>query len=95
MQGGWVYILTDKPNGTLHIGVTNDLSRGVEERRTGAVPGFASRYGLKRLVYAERHDDLVCDKRDHDGSNSGGRRADAGSNDRRRRPDRLFPAVFP
>jgi putative endonuclease len=58
MRGGWVYILTDKPNGTLYIGVTNDLSRRVEEHKTDAVPGFTSRYGLKRLVYAERHDDI-------------------------------------
>jgi hypothetical protein len=56
MRGGWVYILTNKPNGTLYIGVTNDLPRRIHEHRTGAVSGFTKRYDLKLLVYAERHD---------------------------------------
>ena len=58
MRGGWVYILPNKPNGTLYIGVTNDLPRRIYEHRTGAVPGFTKRHGLARLVYAEHHDDI-------------------------------------
>jgi putative endonuclease len=58
MRGGWLYIMTNKPNGTLYVGVTNDLSRRVFEHRQGLVGGFTKRYGLKRLVYFERHDDI-------------------------------------
>jgi putative endonuclease len=58
MQGGWVYMMSDRQNGTLYIGVTSDLARRVFEHRSGAVPGFTKRYGLKRLVWAERHDDI-------------------------------------
>jgi photosystem II stability/assembly factor-like uncharacterized protein len=45
-----VYMMTDRPNGTLYTGVTSDLARRAWEHRTGAVPGFTKRYGLKRLV---------------------------------------------
>ena len=51
----WLYImanLANRPNGTIYVGVTNDLARRAWEHRTGAVPGFTKRYGLKRLVYA-------------------------------------------
>ena len=57
-QGGWVYILSNKPNGVLYTGVTNDLARRVGEHRSGAIDGFSRRYGLKRLVFAEQHDDI-------------------------------------
>jgi putative endonuclease len=53
-----VYILTNRPNGTLYIGVTSDLARRIWEHRTYAAHGFTRRYGLKRLVYVERHDDI-------------------------------------
>ena len=58
MVGGWVYIMTDKPNGTLYVGVTSDLPHRVHEHREGLIAGFTKRYGLKRLVYAERHDSI-------------------------------------
>jgi putative endonuclease len=58
MAGGWVYIMTNKRNGTLYIGVTNDLARRVHEHREGVAGGFTKRYGLTRLVYAERHGDI-------------------------------------
>ena len=58
MPGGWVYIMTNKRNGTLYIGVTNDLARRVHEHREGLAGGFTKRYGLTRLVYAERHADI-------------------------------------
>ena len=38
--------------------MTGDLQRRVFEHRTGLQDGFTKRYGLKRLVYAERHDDI-------------------------------------
>ena len=58
MQGGWVYIMTNRPNGTLYIGVTSDLARRVWEHRESVIDGFTRRYGLKRLVYVERYDDI-------------------------------------
>jgi putative endonuclease len=58
MRGGYVYILTNRPNGVLYVGVTSDLVRRVYEHRTGAVAGFTKRYGLKRLVYFEQFDDI-------------------------------------
>ncbi|MBF0334571.1 MAG: GIY-YIG nuclease family protein [Alphaproteobacteria bacterium] len=58
MQGGWVYIMTDRPNGTLYVGVTSDLARRAWEHREGVADGFTKRYGLKRLVYAERYEDI-------------------------------------
>jgi len=59
-MGGWVYIVTNRPNGVLYIGVTNDLIRRVWEHREGLVEGFTKRHGLKRLVYYERHEDIAA-----------------------------------
>jgi putative endonuclease len=58
MRGGWIYIMTNRPNGTLYTGVTNDLSRRVYEHREARIEGFTKRYGLKSLVYYERHDTI-------------------------------------
>jgi putative endonuclease len=54
----YVYILASKRNGTLYIGVTNDLVRRVAEHRDGMVPGFTKTYGVKRLVYFEMFGDI-------------------------------------
>ncbi len=59
MSGGWVYIMTNRRNGTLYVGVTDDLARRAWEHRAGLVVGFTSRYGLKQLVYAERYEDML------------------------------------
>jgi len=58
MAGGYVYILTNRPNGVLYVGVTSDLVRRIFEHRSGFVDGFTKRYGLKRLVYFEQFDDI-------------------------------------
>jgi putative endonuclease len=58
MAGGWVYIITDKPYGTLYVGVTSDIRRRAWEHRDGVADGFTRRYDLKRLVYVEAHDDI-------------------------------------
>jgi putative endonuclease len=58
MAGGWVYIVTNRPNGILYIGVTSDIRKRAWEHRDGVVEGFTKQYGLKRLVYAEWHDDI-------------------------------------
>jgi putative endonuclease len=56
---GWVYMMTNKANGILYVGVTSELARRAWEHREGLADGFTKRYGLKRLVYVERHDDIV------------------------------------
>jgi putative endonuclease len=58
MRGGWVYIMTNRPNGTLYTGVTNDIARRAYGHRQGLVEGFTRRYGLKRLVMMEFHEDI-------------------------------------
>jgi putative endonuclease len=59
MPAGWVYIMTNRPNGTLYVGVTNDLRRRVFDHKAGTTGGFVAEYGLHRLVYAERHENIV------------------------------------
>ena len=54
----YVYILASKRNGTLYIGVTNNLARRVWEHREGLVSGFTRTYGVKMLVYYEVFDDI-------------------------------------
>ncbi len=56
--GGYVYILTNRPNGILYVGVMNDLVRRIFEHRSGFVDGFTKQHGLKRLVYFETFDDI-------------------------------------
>jgi putative endonuclease len=50
----YVYILASERNGTLYIGVTNDLVRRVYEHKQDVVPGFTKRYGIHALVYFEQ-----------------------------------------
>ena len=57
MAGGFVYIMTNRRNGILYVGVTNDLVRRAYEHRAGLVKGFTKQYGLKRLIYFEAFDD--------------------------------------
>ena len=56
----YVYILASQPYGTLYIGVTRDLIRRVFEHKSGFVPGFTQRYGVKRLVWYEQTDSIIC-----------------------------------
>ena len=58
MKQGYVYILTNKPNGTLYIGVTSNLPKRVAEHKAKVVEGFTAKYGLDRLVYYEVADTM-------------------------------------
>jgi putative endonuclease len=58
MKGRHVYVMANKRDGTLYVGVTADLARRAFEHREGLVDGFTKRYGLKRLVYYAFHDDI-------------------------------------
>jgi putative endonuclease len=51
--------MTNRPNGTLYVGVTHDIARRAFEHRTGAVPGFTKRYALHRLVFVERYEEIL------------------------------------
>jgi putative endonuclease len=62
MKGGRVYIMTNRPNGTLYVGTSTDLARGAWEHRNGVADGFTKQYGLTRLVYAERREDILAAK---------------------------------
>ena len=54
-MSGWVYIMTNKPNGILYIGATSSLRHRAWQHRTGAVPGFTKKYGLKRARKAPQY----------------------------------------
>ena len=55
----FVYILASKRNGTLYIGVTNNLVRRVAEHKAKLVPGFTRKYGVDLLVYFEGFDSIL------------------------------------
>jgi putative endonuclease len=54
----FVYILTSNRNGTLYVGVTNDLARRSWEHKNNVVPGFTKQYNVHQLVYYELHSDI-------------------------------------
>ena len=49
-----VYIVTNRRNGTLYIGVTSQLISRILQHREGRFEGFTKRYGLRRLVWFEQ-----------------------------------------
>ena len=59
MKPGCVYIVTNRPNGTLYLGVTSNLARRIFEHREGLIEGITKRYGLTRLVWYEPHDEIA------------------------------------
>jgi putative endonuclease len=54
----FVYILASQRNGTLYVGVTNDLVRRVHEHREKLVEGFTARYEVSRLVWFDQTDSV-------------------------------------
>ncbi len=54
----YVYILASDRNGTLYIGFTSNLAQRVYEHKNHLTPGFTSRYGVCKLVYFERFEDV-------------------------------------
>ena len=57
MKAGFVYIMANRKNGAIYVGVTSDLVKRVWEHE-GVIGGFTSRYGCKLLVWFEAYDDL-------------------------------------
>jgi len=58
MDGGWVYILANRFRGALYAGVTSDIARRLWEHRHGLGSAHAQRYGINRLVWLDRFEDI-------------------------------------
>jgi len=56
----YVYILASRRNGTLYVGVTNNIARRVWEHKQGLAGGFTKRYDVKTLVYYEATESLAA-----------------------------------
>ena len=54
----YVYIVTNKPFGTLYVGVTSDLIKRIYEHKLKFVNSFSKKYSLDKLVYFEIHNDI-------------------------------------
>ncbi len=54
----YVYMLASARNGTLYVGVTNDILRRVSEHRDGLVKGFTRKHRVHILVWYDVHDDI-------------------------------------
>ncbi|NCP04543.1 MAG: GIY-YIG nuclease family protein [Deltaproteobacteria bacterium] len=54
----YVYLLTNKNDKVMYIGVTNNLERRVHEHKTKMVPGFTEKYNVTKLVYFEETHDV-------------------------------------
>jgi len=68
----FVYMLASQRNGTLYVGVTNDLHRRIEQHRSGTVPGFTRKYRVYTLVWFEifeRIDEAIMRKKQLKGWN--------------------------
>jgi putative endonuclease len=55
----FVYILASRRNGTLYVGVTNDLVRRMSEHKSKVVPGFTRKYGVDKLMYFEEYASIL------------------------------------
>ena len=54
----YVYILFSKKNGTLYVGVTNNLVKRVWEHKNKVVEGFTQKYGVDKLRYYKVYEDI-------------------------------------
>jgi putative endonuclease len=59
MKKWYVYIITNKRNGTLYIGVTNDIKRRIYEHKNKIYEWFSKKYWLDKLVYFEEYNNIV------------------------------------
>jgi putative endonuclease len=59
MKEYYVYIITNRKNGTLYTGMTNDIERRVYEHKHKLNPGFASKYHCTKLVYFDSYPSVV------------------------------------
>ena len=52
----FVYLLASRRNGTLYVGMTDNLAQRVWQHKTGAIAGFTAKYQVKQLVWFETHE---------------------------------------
>ncbi len=57
---GYVYLLANKNNRVLYVGVTNNLLRRLYEHRNKLVAGFTKKYNIDKLVYFEETNDITA-----------------------------------
>ena len=57
-RGGWVYMMANRYRGSLYVGVTSHLAARVFQHRRGEGSDHCARYGLNRLVWAERGESI-------------------------------------
>ncbi len=55
----YVYILASKQNGTLYIGVTNNLERRMYQHKNKLIEGFSKKYCVDKLVHFEMTNDII------------------------------------
>ncbi len=55
---GYIYILTNKNNSTLYIGVTSNLQKRIHQHKNHLVDGFSKKYNMLKLVYYEIIDSM-------------------------------------
>ncbi|TCK59529.1 GIY-YIG nuclease family protein [Seleniivibrio woodruffii] len=58
MREGYVYILSNKNNDVLYVGVTSDIVKRIWEHKNKVTDGFTSRYNVTKLVYYECYNDI-------------------------------------
>jgi putative endonuclease len=58
MRSYYIYILASERNGTLYVGVTNNIKRRVYEHKQGSIPGFTKKYNVHQLVYFEETNNI-------------------------------------
>ena len=58
MKSGCVYMMSNRKDGVIYIGVTSELGSRAHAHRSGLVAGFTKRYNCTRLVWFEHYDDL-------------------------------------
>jgi putative endonuclease len=58
----FVYMMTNRKDGVLYTGITNDITRRVYEHKKKLIPGFTNRYNLTKLVFVEETCDVNASK---------------------------------
>ena len=61
-----IYILANKPNGTLYVGSTSNLPQRIWQHKNNLIDGFSKTYSVYSLVYFEQYDDMysaICRER--------------------------------
>jgi putative endonuclease len=56
---GYVYIMANKFNGTIYVGVSSDIIKRVYEHKSKLIDGFTKKYGLDKLVYYENCESIM------------------------------------